>query len=169
MTRRVGLLLVAALLAGHNVAAQADSGAARPSVLVRAGRLIAVRTGTVLTNQAILIEGDRIKEVGPADAVAGHGVRWSDLLDAVALDQNRLIREHRARAHGNEPPRAHQHAGARGPRVRLSGDIVSGEQGRNEQQAGAPGHRAPPIVFSTRCANTCTPAGAMVRASPLIS
>src|SRR5438034_10831412 len=66
MTRRAGLLLVAALLAGHDVAAQADSGAARPSVLVRAGRLIAVRTGTVLTNQAILIEGDRIKEVGRA-------------------------------------------------------------------------------------------------------
>src|SRR2546427_8273424 len=38
MTRRAGLLLVAALLAGHEVAAQADSGAARPSVLVRAGR-----------------------------------------------------------------------------------------------------------------------------------
>src|SRR5437867_4032115 len=41
MTRRAGLLLVAALLAGHDVAAQADSGAARPSVLVRAGRLVA--------------------------------------------------------------------------------------------------------------------------------
>src|SRR5205814_2157312 len=81
MTRRVGLLLVAALLAGHNVAAQADSGAARPSVLVRAGRLIAVRTGTVLTNQAILIEGDRIKEVGPADAVAGHAPRDARVID----------------------------------------------------------------------------------------
>src|SRR6266704_2020464 len=101
--------------------------------------------------------------------MAGDGVRGSDLLDTVALDQNRLIREHRARAHGNEPPRAHQYAGARGPRVRLRGDVVSGEQRRDEQQARAPGHRAPPIVFSTRCANTCAPAGAMVRASPLIS
>ena len=81
MTRRAGLLLVAALLAGHDVAAQADSGAARPSVLVRAGRLIAVRTGTVLTNQAILIEGDRIKEVGPADAVAGHAPRDARVID----------------------------------------------------------------------------------------
>ncbi len=81
MTRRAGLLLVAALLAGHEVAAQADSGAARPSVLVRAGRLIAVRTGTVLTNQAILIEGDRIKEVGPADAVAGHAPRDARVID----------------------------------------------------------------------------------------
>src|SRR5437773_1994281 len=81
MNRRAGLLLVAALLAGHDVAAQADSGAARPSVLVRAGRLIAVRTGTVLTNQAILIEGDRIKEVGPADAVAGHAPRDARVID----------------------------------------------------------------------------------------
>src|SRR6266550_2034339 len=81
MTRRAGLLLVAALLAGHEVAAQADSGAARPSVLVRAGRLIAVRTGAVLTNQAILIEGDRIKEVGPADAVAGHAPRDARVID----------------------------------------------------------------------------------------
>src|SRR5207249_2446226 len=81
MTRRAGLLLVAALLAGHEVAAQADSGAARPSVLVRAGRLIAGRTGTGLTNQAILIEGDRIKEVGPADAVAGHAPRDARVID----------------------------------------------------------------------------------------
>src|SRR5437016_5538966 len=81
MTRRAGLLLVAALLAGHDVAAQADSGTARPSVLVRAGRLIAVRTGTVFTNQAILIEGDRIKEVGPADAVAGRAPRDARVID----------------------------------------------------------------------------------------
>ncbi len=67
MIRRAGLIFVAGLVAGRDLAAQADS-AARSSVLVRAGRLIAVRTGTVLTNQAILIEGDRIKEVGPADA-----------------------------------------------------------------------------------------------------
>src|SRR6185437_14118937 len=59
MIRRAGSILVAS---------QADSGATRASVLVRAGRLIAVRTGAVLTNQAILIEGDRIKEVGPAEA-----------------------------------------------------------------------------------------------------
>jgi len=70
MIRRAGLIFVAGLVAGRDLAAQVDS-AARSSVLVRAGRLIAVRTGAVLTNQAILIEGDRIKEVGPADAVAG--------------------------------------------------------------------------------------------------
>src|SRR3989454_2668380 len=83
MIRRAGLILVAGLLAGGDLSAQGDSGgaAARPSVLVRAGRLIAVRTGTVLTNQAILIEGDRIKEVGPADAVAGHAPRDARVID----------------------------------------------------------------------------------------
>ncbi|HXL35006.1 MAG TPA: amidohydrolase family protein [Gemmatimonadales bacterium] len=81
MIRRACVILVAGLLAGRDLAAQADSGAARPSVLVRAGRLIAVRAGSVLQNQAILIEGDRIKEVGPADAVAGHAPRDARVID----------------------------------------------------------------------------------------
>ncbi len=74
MSRRAGLVLLFGVLAARPVSAQADS-APRPSVLVRAGRLIAVRTGAVLTNQAILIEGDRIKEIGAADAVAAHAPR----------------------------------------------------------------------------------------------
>ena len=83
MIARAGLVLLVGALAAGAVAAQVDSGgaAARPSVLVRAGRLIAVRGGTVLTNQAILIEGDRIKEVGAADAVAGHAPRDARVID----------------------------------------------------------------------------------------
>ena len=83
MIARAGLVLLVGALAAGAVAAQVDSGgaAARPSVLVRAGRLIAVRGGTVLTNQAILIEGDRIKEVGAADAVAGHAPRDTRVID----------------------------------------------------------------------------------------
>lgn len=83
MIARAGLVLLAGVLAAGAVAAQVDTGgaAARPSVLVRAGRLIAVRGGTVLTNQAILIEGDRIKEVGAADAVAGHAPRDARVID----------------------------------------------------------------------------------------
>ena len=80
-------VLAAGLAAGHGLAAQADT-TRRLQVLVRAGRLVATRTGTVLTNQAILIEGDRIKEVGPADAVAGHAsrdVRVIDLRNATVL------------------------------------------------------------------------------------
>ncbi|HYL21512.1 MAG TPA: amidohydrolase family protein [Gemmatimonadales bacterium] len=73
-------VLAAGLAAGHGLAAQADT-TRRPQVLVRAGRLVATRTGTVLTNQAILIEGDRIKEVGPVDAVAGHATRDARVID----------------------------------------------------------------------------------------
>jgi imidazolonepropionase-like amidohydrolase len=89
-TRRSGVgvwVLAAGLAAVHGLAAQTDT-TRRPQVLVRAGRLVAPRTGTVLTNQAILIEGDRIKEVGPVDAVAGHAardVRVIDLRNATVL------------------------------------------------------------------------------------
>ena len=34
------------------------------ATFIKAGRLIDVRAGKVLTNQSILIEGDRIKQVG---------------------------------------------------------------------------------------------------------
>ncbi len=74
MMRRATLLCAAGLALGRGVGAQADSGS-RATVLVRAGHLLAVRTGTMLSNQAILIAGDRIREVGPADAVAGHAPR----------------------------------------------------------------------------------------------
>jgi imidazolonepropionase-like amidohydrolase len=87
MIRRVARLLLTGAIAGRALGAQVDSGA-RPTVLVRAARLLAVRTGAVLNNQAILIEGDRIKEVGPADAVAGHAprdVRVIDLRTATLL------------------------------------------------------------------------------------
>ena len=87
MMRRAAVLLALCLAAGRGLGAQADSGA-RATLLVRAGRLLAVRTGTMLNNQAILIEGDRIKEVGPADAVAGHAprdVRVIDLHSATVL------------------------------------------------------------------------------------
>ena len=79
-TTRWNLLLVAGLASAHTLAAQTDTSR-HAQVLVRAGRLVATRTGTVLTNQAILIEGDRIKEVGPADAVAGHAARDARVID----------------------------------------------------------------------------------------
>ena len=88
MIGRGGIALVAALVVGQALAAQADSGsvgggggASRTTLLVRAGRLLAVRTGAMLTNQAILIDGDRIKEVGPADAVAGHAPKDARVID----------------------------------------------------------------------------------------
>ena len=58
------------------------------STLIRAGKLIDVKTGRVLTDQAILIEGNLIKEVGPADQVKGHapaGARVIDLSSKTVL------------------------------------------------------------------------------------
>ncbi|HSB11398.1 MAG TPA: amidohydrolase family protein [Blastocatellia bacterium] len=60
----------------------------KQSVLIKAGRLIDVRAGRLLTDQSILIEGDRIKEVGPSATVAGHApsdARVIDLSGATVL------------------------------------------------------------------------------------
>jgi imidazolonepropionase-like amidohydrolase len=56
-------------------------------VLLKAGKLFDARNGRMLTNQAVLIEGDRIKEVGEAAVVAGHaaGARVIDLSFATIL------------------------------------------------------------------------------------
>jgi len=45
---------------------------AKAPVLIKAGKLFDARNGRMLTKQAILIEGDRIKEVGDSSVVAGH-------------------------------------------------------------------------------------------------
>jgi imidazolonepropionase-like amidohydrolase len=56
------------------------------AVYVRAGRLLDVRSGDTLSNQAILIRGDRIERVGPWDEVAvPHGARVIDLGGATVL------------------------------------------------------------------------------------
>ena len=51
--------------------------------IVRAGRLLDVRTGQVHTNQAIVIEGDKIVSIGPAGDTAGAQV--IDLPNATVL------------------------------------------------------------------------------------
>src|SRR5271170_8056367 len=53
-------------------------------ILIKAGKLIDVRGGRVLTNQNILVEGDRITQVGPAVA-APAGARTIDLSNATVL------------------------------------------------------------------------------------
>ncbi len=55
--------------------------ATRPQVLIKAGRLIDPKAGTVLANQAILVEGDRVKEMGPAATVAGHAAAGARVID----------------------------------------------------------------------------------------
>lgn len=59
----------------------------KQTVLIKAGRLIDVNSGRVLTDQAILIEGDRIKEVGASSQIASRsgGARVIDLSNATVL------------------------------------------------------------------------------------
>ena len=51
------------------------------ATLIKAGRLIDTRAGRVLTNQAILIEGDRIKAVGNFEELVHRGTGDSPFID----------------------------------------------------------------------------------------
>src|SRR5262245_33418356 len=59
-------LIIAISIVPVALLAQSSTG---DIVLIKAGRLIDVRSGRVLTDQAILIEGDRITQVGPTASV----------------------------------------------------------------------------------------------------
>lgn len=84
---RVAMLTPALLLASIFLG-PAPGEPARPGItLVRAGRLLDVKSGQYQQGVGILIEGDRIKEVGPFDSVQGHasGARLVDLGSATVL------------------------------------------------------------------------------------
>ncbi|HSB11399.1 MAG TPA: amidohydrolase family protein [Blastocatellia bacterium] len=59
----------------------------KQTVLIKAGRMIDVRSGRVLTDQAILVEGERIKEVGPYNQLSSRagGARVIDLTNSTVL------------------------------------------------------------------------------------
>lgn len=63
------LLIVAAVSVGAQAQAPASAGAPPQITVVRAGRLINPETGTAAANQIIVIEGERIREVGSNIAV----------------------------------------------------------------------------------------------------
>lgn len=56
---------------------------AKPSdfVLVKAARVLDIRAGHYLENAAVLIEGERIKEVGPAAQVQSHAPKFAKVID----------------------------------------------------------------------------------------
>ena len=62
MRRAIVVVVVLSLL---QTIAFTQGKVAPPVVLIKAGRLIDVRAGRVLENQGILVEGQRIKSVGP--------------------------------------------------------------------------------------------------------
>ena len=60
------------------------SAQVKPITVIQAGRVIDPRNGRVLQNQKILIEGDRIREIGPA-VTAPSGARIIDLSGSTVL------------------------------------------------------------------------------------
>ncbi len=74
------LLLVIITCAAVLANASAQNGASR-FTLIKAGRLIDVRAGRVLQNQGILIEGERIKKVGPVAEVERGGPAGARVID----------------------------------------------------------------------------------------
>src|SRR5438132_9782673 len=84
MTRKFLSAMLMSCFVCLSISAQSSS---KVLTLIKAGRLIDVRSGHVLTDQAILIEGDRIKEVGPAGKLISKasGARVIDLSSATLL------------------------------------------------------------------------------------
>src|SRR6266480_3177293 len=81
---RIFLSLAVLLFAAGHVAAQKPA----LTILIKAGRLIDPKTDNVLSPAAVLIEGDRIKEVGPPTQVQAHAsgdVKTIDLGNATLL------------------------------------------------------------------------------------
>ena len=87
MTRRVSnWLLLHYLISASWVPAIAQVRQAPPATLVKAGRLLDPRTGNVLAPAAILIEGDKIKQVGALSQMsAPGGVKVIDLGSATVM------------------------------------------------------------------------------------
>lgn len=74
----LGLLIVFATIF-------AMSQTAPRRVVVRAGKVLDVKTGQTASNQAITIEGDKIVSIGPAGNVASEGATIIDLPNATVL------------------------------------------------------------------------------------
>ncbi len=64
-----------------NLLLSAGTALGGESVLVKAGHLIDVKAGKVLADQAILIDGDRVKEVGPITSVSPHAPADARIVD----------------------------------------------------------------------------------------
>ncbi len=70
-----GALLLVSLFAlrAASQTSPANTNAAKQITIIRAAHLLDVRDGRMLADQAILIEGDRIRQVGPAASIAASG------------------------------------------------------------------------------------------------
>jgi imidazolonepropionase-like amidohydrolase len=83
--RAITIAAVLAALAGMAITASAQSPAPKRTV-IRAGRVLNVRTGELRANQAIVIEGDKIARIAPSSEItAAAGDTTIDLPDATLL------------------------------------------------------------------------------------
>src|ERR1043165_5594290 len=80
--KRILSLLLLLLLSPALLLSQTGERVEKPRhVLIRAGKLLDVRTGRILLNQAILIEGDRIQEVGALQAIQARAPADAQVID----------------------------------------------------------------------------------------
>jgi imidazolonepropionase-like amidohydrolase len=86
ITMKIQLLTTIALstLSAPLPAQQPPPAAPKP-IIIKAGRLLDVHKGTYLQNAAIWIDGDKIKEVGPAAEIQAKAPRDSGLIDLGSL------------------------------------------------------------------------------------
>ncbi len=79
-------LCPALMLMAVSMSAQSPAAPAPRRVIIRAGRVLDVKSGNTLTAQAIVIEGDKIVSIGPAaDAKPAPGTETIDLSNATVL------------------------------------------------------------------------------------
>jgi imidazolonepropionase-like amidohydrolase len=80
----VAMALTIAVVSGASAQPGAPAAGPQPITVVRAGRLVDPETGTVATNQSIIVEGERIREVG-ANLQVPAGARVIDLSKLTVL------------------------------------------------------------------------------------
>jgi imidazolonepropionase-like amidohydrolase len=86
--RRLGSLLVLCYLLAGSCGAQTPKVTAPSEIVIHAGKVLDVRTGTYLTDQSIWIEGDRIKAIGKAADISSQvppGAKTIDLSNSTVL------------------------------------------------------------------------------------
>jgi len=78
------LIAFGTVLSARGVVAQAQTAAPAPLTVIRAGRLLDPEAGRILTNQVIVVEGKRIREVGGNVNVPA-GAQVIDLSNATVM------------------------------------------------------------------------------------
>jgi imidazolonepropionase-like amidohydrolase len=82
MLKRTAFSVLALILYPHIVVPQSNPDTKSPNVvLVKAARLLDVSAGRYIENAAVLIEGERIQEVGPLAQIQPHAPKSAKIID----------------------------------------------------------------------------------------